>query len=239
MADDFFLDDAPPKTFKKKRHMDSDSDDNDLDDMNLEPDMAESSEEEQETAAQKRLRLAKGYLSKVKEEVTDILPGEIDAAEIDKSLIAERLKADADEAAGRVFNQLAHTLDPIDLNSIKIFHCGKHAQLSLTGVAVSQSKSNLFIYGSTKDAALIKWDFSGERVHVFPGGLKPTKRLIKSVGQQKIAHSGHNDHILCIDASHDGKLIVSFKKDQKVERFSNLWRAVPFCKARVQQKSAS
>ena len=70
-----------------------------IDDMDLAGSDHESqsdSESEKETAAQKRLRLAKRYLDKLKEEVVDeTQEGDIDAAQIDRDLIADRLKDDA------------------------------------------------------------------------------------------------------------------------------------------------
>lgn len=51
----------------------------------------ESGSEEGETAADRRLKLAERYLENVREEVDDV---GFDAAEIDRDLIAERLKED-------------------------------------------------------------------------------------------------------------------------------------------------
>lgn len=52
---------------------------------------SESESDEGETAAEKRLRLAESYLENIREEVDDV---GFDAAEIDRDLIAERLKED-------------------------------------------------------------------------------------------------------------------------------------------------
>ena len=57
------------------------------------------SENENETPAEKRLRLAQMYLEGVK---TSLADGEYDAAEIDKELISARLKQDALEHSGRI-----------------------------------------------------------------------------------------------------------------------------------------
>lgn len=56
-----------------------------------EVDEAGEPEDEEETAAERRLRLAERYLSNVKEEVDEI---GFDAEEIDRDLIAERLRED-------------------------------------------------------------------------------------------------------------------------------------------------
>ena len=98
-----------------------------VDDMDLRPgidvDVEVSGEEdEEETPAEKRLRLAKLYLDSVKESLGKVLmpltsarshtlffflvllvaDGEFDAAEIDKELISARLKQDVMEHSGKV-----------------------------------------------------------------------------------------------------------------------------------------
>jgi ribosomal RNA-processing protein 9 len=99
-----------------------------LDDMDLradEVDPNESGEEDEgETPAEKRLRLAKLYLESIREDLGAFLPlvltvlvfltvlsffssvqsadGEVDAAEIDKELISARLKQDVLEHAGKL-----------------------------------------------------------------------------------------------------------------------------------------
>ncbi|KAJ3145885.1 pre-rRNA processing protein [Geranomyces michiganensis] len=87
-----------------------------IDDMDLVGDRRgrdeqDSSEEEDahETPAQKRLRLAKRYLAKVTEEET--MAGgdghDVDAAELDREIIASRLVNDALEVSGRLFTPIA------------------------------------------------------------------------------------------------------------------------------------
>ena len=56
-----------------------------------EPVSDSESEEEDETGAERRLRLAEQYLENIKEEVDEI---GFDAEEIDRDLIAERLQED-------------------------------------------------------------------------------------------------------------------------------------------------
>ena len=65
---------------------------------------------EDETAAERRLRLAERYLENLKEEVNEV---GFDAADIDRDLIAERLKEDVvcGNEALHVENPLAYNLD--------------------------------------------------------------------------------------------------------------------------------
>lgn len=240
--DSFFLEDDPDAklsqrqrkrfrnaqlAYKSKRdakseNSDSQENEHDNDDFDLTRHSEEESEEsDHETAEQKRLRLAKSYLEKVKEDVYDINEGEIDAKEIDKQLISERIRGDVLENQGKLFRVIADEYASLQFseNDVKVFKCGKAGpQLSLTCATFVSSGSNAdgsspkpFVYAGSKDATIIKWDFvTGKRINVIKGGLKPTKKLLKSIGSRAIECIGHNDHILTMDASFDGKFIVSF-----------------------------
>lgn len=82
---------------KKSRERDESISGSDLDEDDVESQASGVSEEsgsesdEGETAADRRLKLAERYLENVRDEVDDI---GFDAAEIDRDLIAERLKED-------------------------------------------------------------------------------------------------------------------------------------------------
>ena len=99
-----------------------------IDDMDLRASDVDSNasgeEDETETPAEKRLRLAKMYLEEMKEGlgkrllrydnrlsvVTHYLlaaEGDYDAAEIDKEIIAARLKQDVQESSGKVYRYVA------------------------------------------------------------------------------------------------------------------------------------
>lgn len=84
----------PPKPDREESISESDSEDErgqkkpaDFEDEN-----PSSSEDEDETGAERRLRLAERYLKKVKGQVEEEVG--FDAEEIDRDLIAERLKED-------------------------------------------------------------------------------------------------------------------------------------------------
>lgn len=109
------------KAMDEELSAESDAGPGGIDDMDLRGDVAEDvagsgEEDEDETPAEKRLRLAKLYLESVKEGLgtlhsvlCHILPddeiiaeGEFDAAEIDKELISARLRQDVLEHSGKV-----------------------------------------------------------------------------------------------------------------------------------------
>jgi ribosomal RNA-processing protein 9 len=208
---------AKKETRKLITESDSSENDNNIDGLNLQYPSTDEEHSDNETPAQKRLRLAKGYLQKIKQDVYDINDGEIDAAEIDKQLISERLRNDALELAGKAFRLVADKYQSIDLGNILTLKCGKNGKSTLTCVAFVQlpynadsTSPNSFIYAGSKDASIFKWDLvTGKRIIVLHGGLKPTKKLIKSIGSRVISNIGHNDHILTMDTSSDGKFLVS------------------------------
>jgi ribosomal RNA-processing protein 9 len=165
--------------------------------------------------------------------------GEIDAKEIDRELIAERLEKQVNSE--RSFNQIAEKFKKIDFSAARSFLSGRKGhQLSLTCLAFVQPKMikqsltknskslheeklPLYIYSASKDAVIVKWDFwTGEKIHIVPGNLKPTKRLARQIGKKNLPtkEDGHCDEIWCMDASSDGKFIVS--------RFTTLPHFLPF-----------
>ncbi|KAI9495493.1 WD40-repeat-containing domain protein [Zychaea mexicana] len=183
-----------------------DDDEGGIDTMNLSGGDSESSEEEiEETAAEKRVRLAKAYLGKIQEGLDEDLGG-FDAADLDRDLIAERLKKDEDELEGRLHRRVADTFDyaAIDENSIQ---SKKGHQLAVTSVVFSESGS--ILYTASKDGSIVKWDMKTfKKLHTFPGGRKGVKEYV-----------GHTDHILCMAMSSDGEYLATGGRD----RIINVW----------------
>ncbi|RUS31507.1 WD40-repeat-containing domain protein [Jimgerdemannia flammicorona] len=181
--------------------------------MDLRSSEGEDEEDEiSETAAEKRVRLAKKYLEKIK---SDIEVDGFDAADIDRDLIAERLRKDANPAGyivyiyillshrphPAVFLQLHFPVDPSTAKT-----CRGH-QLSVTSVAISEDGQ--LLYTGSKDGSIIKWDpKTMKKLYTFPGGRKGVK-----------AFTGHTDHVLCLAISSDGKYLASGGRDKKV----NVW----------------
>ncbi|KAG6876504.1 hypothetical protein C0993_002673, partial [Termitomyces sp. T159_Od127] len=101
-----------------------------IDDMDLRADKedvgASGDEDDEETPAEKRLRLAKLYLESVKESLAD---GEFDAGEIDKELISARLKQDLvvwDVEKGEWIKAFGGNLGHKDTISVLSFRKGTH-----------------------------------------------------------------------------------------------------------------
>ncbi|KAI9346801.1 WD40-repeat-containing domain protein [Zopfochytrium polystomum] len=190
-------------------------------------------EDVRETAAHKRLRLAKKYLDKIAEK-TELLPGEFDAADIDRDLIAERLREDVLEAKGKLFRKVAKDLEDVDWadpRRIRTFKANKkphQGAVTSVGVAVVPAATSstgfpeVYIYSGSKDAAIVKWDmWTGKAVHVIPGGIKRTKKALKAYGEKNVKqHIGHHDQILCLAASFDGQYIATGGRDKAIHIWS-------------------
>jgi ribosomal RNA-processing protein 9 len=181
-----------------------------------------ASSEEGETAAERRLRLAERYLENIREEVDEV---GFDAEEIDRDLIAERLKEDAAESKGRIYRKLAEELDfEIASRCLWKWNCN-----TVTGVAVCMP----WAYTVSKDLGLAKWRLQelpenqwlpkkGKRKQMKP--TPPPKRRPDQVafvrGDKKKAkdnsYQGHVDTILAVAASQDGKFVVTGGKDRRI-----------------------
>jgi len=184
--------------------------------------LASESSEEGETAADRRLRLAERYLENIRTEVDEI---GFDAEEIDRDLIAERLKEDAAESKGRLYRKLAEELNFEGASRTWWrWNCE-----SVTGVAVCVP----WAYTVSKDLGLAKWRLQelpenqwlptkGKRKSKKP--TPPPKRRPEQVafvrGNRKMAkdnaYQGHVDTILTVAASADGKFVVTGGKDRRI-----------------------
>ncbi|EGN92168.1 hypothetical protein SERLA73DRAFT_127723 [Serpula lacrymans var. lacrymans S7.3] len=202
---------------KKKRldeELDSDKTDEDdggIDDLDLRADIepeGSGDEDEEETPAEKRLRLAKLYLESVKEGFAD---GEFDAAEIDKELISARLKQDVLEHSGKVHLFIADSFD-FSKPPSTVLRCRGH-RLSVTSAVASDDANWLFTAG--KEGSIIKWNLlSGRKVATFH-----KQRIEKGKGKER-AHNndiqGHTDEVLALAVSNDGKYLASGGRDKKI-----------------------
>ncbi|KAL2207541.1 WD40 repeat-like protein [Sarocladium strictum] len=181
----------------------------------------DGSDDEAETAAERRLRLAERYLENVKETVDEV---GFDAADIDRDLIAERLQEDVAETKGRVYRQLAPEI-ALDAASRTLFRSNTNTVTSVAACAP-------YFYTTTKDRYLHKWRTQDLPQHQFP---QTTKRKPKKApaparkrpeleawiqGNMKRSedrtYQRHVGQILCVAASPDGKYVVTGGADKKL-----------------------
>ncbi|KAJ7045354.1 WD40-repeat-containing domain protein [Mycena alexandri] len=200
--------------------LDSDQTDDeggDIDNLDLTADVdvdpgASGDEDDEETPAEKRLRLAKLYLESVKEGLAD---GEFDAAEIDKELISARLKQDVMEHSGKMHIFIADTIDFAPAPTC-ILRTRGH-RFSVTSAVASESGK--FLFTSGKEGSIIKWDLaSGKKLATFPKvrPLQTTSKKGKAKGFGDPAVQGHTDEVLALALSGDGKYLASAGKDRRL-----------------------
>lgn len=179
------------------------------------------SEGEEETAAERRLRLAERYLENIKAEVDEV---GFDAEDIDKDLIAERLREDVAESKGRLYRNLALELS-FDKASHTLF---RNDSETITSIATCPP----YAYTVSKDMYLTKWRLQDLPADQFSpkNGKKPKKplppprrrpeKVAFARGDKKKAkdnsYQGHVDAILTVIASQDGKFVVTGGRDRRI-----------------------
>ncbi|KAI9821601.1 MAG: pre-rRNA processing protein [Thelocarpon impressellum] len=178
------------------------------------------SDHEDETAAERRLRLAERYLENIRDEVDG---GEVgfDAEQIDRDLIAERLKEDVAETKGRLYRHLADELS-YDSATQSFFRADTQ---SVTSIAVHPP----YVYTVSKDKTLIKWEIpqpvssplnpsTSTRRKPAPPRRRP-KQLAFRKGVSPDSSSpttGHTGLILSVACSPDGKYVVTGGQDRRL-----------------------
>ncbi len=184
-------------------------------------DESDASEDKGLTAAERRLRLAERYLANVREEVDE---HGLDAADLDRDLIAERLQEDVAEAKGRVYRNLSTELD-FEKASQCVWKWN-------SDVITSVAACGPFAYTVSRDLYLTKFKIQDLPQHQWPQKTKkkpqkpqaPPKRRPERVafrkGNPKKAKDknfkGHTDAILAVAVSQDGQFVATGGQDSKI-----------------------
>ncbi|KAK7220446.1 hypothetical protein V2G26_008449 [Clonostachys chloroleuca] len=158
---------------------------------------ASDSDNEGETAAEKRLRLAERYLENVKEHVDE---AGFDAADIDRDLIAERLQEDVAETKGKVYRQLGSEL-AIDKASQTFFRTNTGPNPGSPAKSISSDHE-----AKTEEATR-------------PPRKRPEVEswIRGSTGKKKEKnYQRHTGPIMAIAASPDGRYVVTGGADRKL-----------------------
>ncbi|AMD20704.1 HDL040Cp [Eremothecium sinecaudum] len=215
-------------------------------DDNNEAEIDSDEEFETENAADKRRRLAKQYLENLKTEANDIMESSentltrenqsievdnynnFDAKDLDRDIIASRLKNDVAEQHGRVYRWISDKLllseaktsftrvGEKNLTSISCYQPGINKFSD--SIAQNKNKAKIFAYTVSKDMQLTKYDVTDFAAR--PKRLKYTRgsRNYYKSGQHEYENTteGHYDEILTVSASPDGKYVVTGGRDRKL-----------------------
>uniref|UniRef100_A0A2K6AI85 U3 small nucleolar RNA-interacting protein 2 n=1 Tax=Mandrillus leucophaeus TaxID=9568 RepID=A0A2K6AI85_MANLE len=150
----------------------------------------EEEEELEETAQEKKLRLAKLYLEQLRQQEEE----KAEARAFEEDQVAGRLKEDV-VSGGRVTQHLSAQIQAPASADIRVL---RGHQLSITCLVITPDDSAIF--SAAKDCTIIKWSMeSGRKLHVIPRAKKGAE------GKPP----GHSSHVLCMAISSDGKYLAS------------------------------
>lgn len=151
----------------------------------------EEEEELEETAQEKKLRLAKLYLEQLRQQEEE----KAEARAFEEDQVAGRLKEDVLEQRGRLQKSVAKEVQAPAPADIRVL---RGHQLSITCLVITPDDSAIF--SAAKDCTIIKWSVeTGRKLHVIPRAKKGAE------GQPP----GHSSHVLCMAISSDGKYLAS------------------------------
>lgn len=174
------------------------------------------SEDEDETGAERRLRLAERYLQSLTTEVDE---AGFDAEEIDRNMIAARLQEDVAETKGRVYRHISTTLS----FSTAVRTLFRSKSLSITSIATCAP----YAYTVSKDLQLTKWEIPilppppaiTSQKSSRPVRRRPLRLITRRCDKRKCDDPNYQQHIapiLCVAASTTGKYVVTGGADKRL-----------------------
>ncbi|EFA11465.1 U3 small nucleolar RNA-interacting protein 2 [Tribolium castaneum] len=153
--------------------------------------LAEESEDEHETAQEKKLRLAKVYLEEIEREEQRRLQDK----EVSKEVISERLKTDHLKQIGKYRITIADKYQGVDQSNYKVLKC-REQQNTITCLCLSSDDN--WVFSGSKDGIVVKWSLKENKKF----GIIPFVKV--NVEQVK----GHTGCIYSIAISTDSKFLV-------------------------------
>ncbi|KAH9526671.1 U3 small nuclear riboprotein factor 55K [Dermatophagoides farinae] len=169
----------------------------------------ELSEDENETAQEKKIRLAKKYLSHL--EQSEMFDSRKDDDEDDgdlddrSNLISSHLKESVLEKLGKLHRTVAHRYGPIDDLSKLIVMKNGHKK-AITAVVVSND--GRFVFSASKDCNIVKWNLNnGKRLHTIYGNHRANPETY---------NKGHTASIQSLALSTDFKFLASGCKNKVI-----------------------
>ncbi|XP_046403670.1 U3 small nucleolar RNA-interacting protein 2 [Ischnura elegans] len=154
-------------------------------------------EDLEETAQEKRLKLAKKYLEEIEKE--EQLRAE--TSEVSKDAIAQRLKDDNLQLAGKLRKCVADDYTGYDSEHIHIFRCKDH-KLSITCIVCSHDDA--YVFSGSKDGVIVKWS------------VEEKKRLLCSPPRSERGKKSEAT-VNCLALSYDDKFLASGDNEKRVQ----------------------
>ncbi|OMH79007.1 U3 small nucleolar RNA-interacting protein 2 [Zancudomyces culisetae] len=172
-----------------------------------EEDGEENGDYSAETAAQKRLEVARAYVENLKKGA-EMVEG-FDAADIDRDIIAERLQDDLEKTQGRIYKRIADSFKyTINKDSALVLKNGHHLAVTCTTI----TEDGKYVFSGSKDGSIAKWEVSsGKKINSIKGQKKTCKDTTL----------GHRDQVYCMAVSSDGKYLATGGKDKLI----HIWNA--------------
>ncbi|XP_056644875.1 U3 small nucleolar RNA-interacting protein 2 [Diorhabda sublineata] len=181
------LTDTPKKSKKQDEEITSSEDEDIFEDK---PGDYSLSEDEQETAQEKKLRLAKIYLEEIEKEEK----ARRDDKEVDEVVISKRLKEDYLKETGKLRLQVASKYTKLDEN-IQTLKC-REQHKTITCLCISSD--NKYVFVGSKDGVVVKYSLSDcKRIGVIP--------FVKNSQGEVV---GHNSEIFSLAISSDSKYLA-------------------------------
>lgn len=173
-----------------------------------------------ETADEKRLRVAKAYVEKIRGIVSREREDEEESERAEEregqrdSLVAQILQQEQLEESGRVRRLIASRVQkPETVDEFRVLV--KHRQ-SVTAVALSED--DLKGFSASKDGTIVQWDVDSGKGEKY---MWPTEEVLKSHGAKDPQGRAmkHSKHVLALAVSSDGRYLASGGFDRHV----HLW----------------
>lgn len=191
--------------------------------------------EQEETADEKRVRLAKEYLQRIEEEEAaqsesaeeeDVQEGVTGDAKVDR--VTSRIQKELLSKKGRLRRNVAEKLlslatttsssssSSTSASSMKVLGQEHYTRTSLLGhkkapTAIAVSEAEDIVYSASKDCSIIKWDLATGKELKRLEGLPMTKTYRKVVD-----YPGHRGEVLALALSSDGRYLCSGGKEKLV-----------------------